>query len=294
MRHAVLGMGAIGGLMATALSSVGEEVIAVVRYHKLTDYPKQLSLQQPMGTVTGTAHSVSKLTEDVDVLWIATKAYHLESSLEAIETTPGMVVPLLNGVDHVALLRLRFGHDRVVPATIAVEANRLEEGRFEQRSAVRLNVASSGERVFAPLLARLQEHLGFLCQFVPNEKTLLWGKLCFLAPFALVTSASGKNKGEIFADVEWKARLFAAISEAVTVAKASGAEVESEKIQALFLTLPDTMRSSMIKDLLAGRRLELDAIGGPIVRGGAQYGIGVSTTSDLMATIQSRATVSYE
>jgi len=294
MKHAVLGMGAIGGLMATALSSIGEEVIAVVRHQKLADYPEQLSLQQPTGAVSGTARSVSKLIEAVDVLWIATKAYHLESSLETIATTPEMVVPLLNGVDHITLLRLRFGPDRVVPSTIAVEANRLEEGRFEQRSVVRLSVAASGERVLAPLLARLQEQLGFVCQFIANEETLLWSKLCFLAPFALVTSASGKNKGEIFADAEWKAKLHAAIAETVAVAKASGAVVEAQKIEALFDSLPDGMRSSMLKDLLAGRQLELDAIAGPIVRGGAQYGISVPTTSELMATVQSRANQAHE
>jgi 2-dehydropantoate 2-reductase len=48
------------------------------------------------------------------------------------------------------------------------------------------------------------------------------------------------------------------------------------------------MRSSMQKDLVAGRQLELEAIGGPIVRGGERYGIDVSTTVKLMAAIQAK------
>jgi 2-dehydropantoate 2-reductase len=48
------------------------------------------------------------------------------------------------------------------------------------------------------------------------------------------------------------------------------------------------MRSSMQKDLAAGRELELDAIGGPIVRGGERYGIDVSTAVNLMAAIRSK------
>ena len=57
-----------------------------------------------------------------------------------------MVVPLLNGVDHIEVLRQRFGADRVVPATIAVEAERVAPGQFVQRSPfVRLNLAASGE-----------------------------------------------------------------------------------------------------------------------------------------------------
>jgi len=48
------------------------------------------------------------------------------------------------------------------------------------------------------------------------------------------------------------------------------------------------LRSSMQKDLAAGRRLELDAIAGPIVRGGKRFGIDVSTTAALVAAIDSK------
>ena len=86
----------------------------------------------------------------------------------------------------------------MVPATIAVEAERLAPGRFVQRSPfVRFNLAASAEPLLGAIVTRLTD-LGFTCQFMQNEQTLLWSKLCFLAPFALVTSASGKNKGEIY------------------------------------------------------------------------------------------------
>ena len=137
-----------------------------------------------------------------------------------------------------------------------------------------------------PIVARLG-NLGFNCQFIPNEQTLLWGKLCFLAPAALVTSASGMNVGEILADAQWKQKLTSAIAEACAVANASGAEIDPQQIQAIFDSSPPGMRSSMQKDLVAGRQLELDAIGGPIVRG-ERYGIDVSTTVKLMAEIQAK------
>ncbi len=288
MKHAVLGAGAIGGLMATALGAIGEDVTLVVRPHKLAGYPERLELQQPTGTITAPANPVAKLMEPVEVLWIATKTYDLESALESVEAAPGMVVPLLNGVDHVAVLRARFGHDRVVPGTIAGEAERIAEGRFAQRSVVRLNLAAAGQPLLGTLLARLQEHHGFICHFFDNEQKLLWTKLCFLAPFALVTSASGKNKGEIFADAQWKAKLYSAIAEAAAVAQASGADIDAAKVQSGFDALPDGMRSSMAKDLAAGRHLELDAIAGPIVRGGAQHDIAVPVTRELISAIQSQ------
>ena len=288
MKHAILGAGAVGGLVGAALASLGEDVTVIVRPERLNDYPHNLTLERPSGTITAPAKAVATLTEPVDVLWIATKTYHLQTALESVKSSPALVVPLLNGVDHIAALRARFGSDHVVPATIAVEAARLAPGRFVQRSPfVRLNLAASAEPRLGALVARLGE-IGFTCQFMHNEQTLLWSKVCFLAPFALVTSASGKNAGEIFADAEWKRKLDAAIGEACAVAKASGAEVDVAKLLAVFENMPPAMRSSMAKDVAAKRELELDAIAGPIVRGGEQSGITAPTTKELMEAIREK------
>ena len=292
MKHAILGAGAIGGLTGTALASLGEDVTVVVRPEKLASYPRNLSLERPAssdsGSITASAKVDAELKDPVDVLWIATKAYQLQTALESVRVVPGCVIPLLNGVDHIAVLRKQFGNERVVPATIAVEAERISPGRFIQRSPfVRLNLASSGEPLLGAIIGQLS-NLGFTCQFIPNEQTLLWSKVCFLAPLALVTSASGMNVGEILADAAWKQKLSSALAEACAVANASGAQVDALQIQAVFDGAPPAMRSSMQKDVVAGRQLELDAIGGPIVRGGERYGIDVSTTADLMATIQAK------
>jgi 2-dehydropantoate 2-reductase len=288
MKHAILGAGAIGGLLGTAFASLGEDVTMVVRAGKLASYPANLTLERPSGSLTAPAKAVAALTTPIDVLWIATKTYQLESALAAVKSLPGCVVPLLNGVDHVAALRSQFGHDRVVPATIAIEAERLAPGLFIQRSAVvRFNLAASGE----PLLGAIVEEmapLGFSSRFIANELTLLWAKLCFLGPFALVTSASSMNAGEILADAAWNRKLTTAVAEACAVANASGAEIDTAQIQAILASSPPGMRSSMQKDVAAGRELELDAIGGPIVRGGERYGIDVSTTAELIAAIRAR------
>jgi 2-dehydropantoate 2-reductase len=286
MKHAILGAGAIGGLVGTVLSSLGEVVTVVVRPEKLAAYPANLTLERPSGVITAQAKAVARLTEPVDVLWIATKTYQLMTALETVQVSPGCVVPLLNGVDHVAVLRARFGSQRVVPGTITSETDKSAPGKFIQRSPfVGMNLAASGEPLLNDVVARLDK-VGFVCEFIPNVQTLLWGKLCFLAPFALVTSTSGKSVGEILADAAWRQKLNSAIAEACSVGNASGAEIVAEQIRMLFASAPAAMRSSMQKDVMAGRKLELDAIGGPIVRGGERYGIDVSTTATLMEAIE--------
>lgn len=287
MKHAILGAGAIGGVMALGLSAVDEDITVIVRPGIERTHPVALELDHPTGTITASVNIAARVTKPFDVLWIATKTYQLEEALTAVATVPGIVVPLLNGVDHVAVLRARFGHDRVVPGTIAVEAERSAAGQFVQRSPVRLSLASSGEPVLKDCAERLRG-LGWTANFIASEPTLLWTKLCFLEPFALVTSASGKNNGEILADPEWKGRMDSAVREACAVATKEGAQVDPDKWMPAFSGMPPTMRASMAKDLDAGRKLELDGIAGPVLRGGVRHGVPTPTTASLVAMIEKR------
>lgn len=287
MKHAILGAGAIGGMLGTALASLGHDVSMIVRPGNVAGDSEALTLERPTGTLTAKAHVISELREPCDVLWIATKTYQLGEALKSIEFVPPAIVPLLNGVDHIAVLRARFGGERVIPGTIAVEAERTSAGHFVQRSPVRLNLAACGESSLGATAQQLRD-IGFLCSFIPNEASLMWGKLCFLGPFALATSASGKDLGGIQSDPEWKKSLESAFAEAKAVAEAFGAQIDTGRIQAIVDSSPATMRSSMAKDLVAGRPLELDGIAGPILRGAARWGIEVPTTKKLVAQIEER------
>jgi hypothetical protein len=80
--------------------------------------------------------------------------------------------------------------------------------------------------------------VAFDCLFIRNQQTLLWVKLCFLAPFALVTSASGKDGREILTDATWKQELSSVIAEACATTNASGTEIVASQIQALFENAP--------------------------------------------------------
>jgi 2-dehydropantoate 2-reductase len=78
----------------------------------------------------------ARLTEPVDVLWVAVKVHQLVAALHAVpaDAAIGTVVPLLNGIEQISLLRSLFTHDRVVPATILVSSERVAPRRIVQRS----------------------------------------------------------------------------------------------------------------------------------------------------------------
>lgn len=295
MRHAILGAGGVGGLIGVALAHAGESVTLILRPETLKNYPAELSLESPLGSFSVPVERAATVAAPYDVLWIAVKAPQLDAALQSVTVAPeqlGAVVPLLNGMDHVPVLRARFGHDRVVPATIGVEAERAAPGKIIHRGmAIRMGIASLGESRLASTAEEFRK-FGFTVQFVPDEMKVLWTKLSFLAPFALTTTAGALTIGEVNSDPVWRKRLEGVIREVAAVGTASGTPLDAAAILPFFDTTPQGGRSSMQKDVAAGNPPELDGIAGPILRRAEEHGIDVPVTRELVAMIRGKATAS--
>ena len=289
LRHTILGAGGVGGLVGACLARCGASVAMVVRPESLTQYPEQLHLESGFGNFSVPVSRAAEVPPS-DVLWITVKATQLDAALKAF-TTPDSVkaiVPLLNGIDHLAVLRAKYGAGRVIAATIAVETERVAPGHIVHRSPfARLNMSSAGRSLLGATLDELQK-MGFECRFIDDEPTLMWSKLVFLAAFALTTTASGKTTGEILADPEWRQQGLSCIREACAVAVAEGAKIDAGAVIASVMKMPGNMRSSMQKDVERGNAPELDAISGPILRGAARHRIDVPATKKLVAAVECR------
>jgi 2-dehydropantoate 2-reductase len=292
IRHAILGAGGVGGLIGACVAHAGVSVTLVVRREALAQYPKQLRLESPFGNFSVDVAVAAEVPAS-DVLWLTVKATQLEAALTEFENPDAVraIVPLLNGIDHVALLRSRYGAGRVIPATFAGETERVSPGHIVHRSPfARLNVASTGRDLLGGTLDQLRQ-IGFTCSFIDDEPTLMWGKLVFLAPFALSTTAADKTVGEILADPQWRSLAEACVREACAVAVAEAAAVDANAILGWVKTAPGNMRSSMQKDVERHNPPELDAIAGPILRGAKRHGIEVPATKKLVAIVEQRADV---
>ena len=290
MHHAILGAGGIGGLMGASLAHVGEDVTMVVRPSALAFFPDQLHLESTFGTFDESVEKAATVPR-ADVLWITVKATQLDEALRSVPNSDAadMVVPLLNGIDHLADLAERFGPDRVIPATIAGESERIAPGRISHPSPfARLNVSARGRERLGAVLEKLAT-LGFTCQFVEDEATLMWSKVSMLAPIALTTSAAAAPIGEILSDADQRRQLEACVEEVCAVAAAEGAKVDASTALKMIRNLPAWMRSSMQKDVEHGNTPELDAIAGPVLRGGARHQISVPATQALATAVARRA-----
>jgi 2-dehydropantoate 2-reductase len=293
MQHAVLGAGGVGGFDGALLAQAGEPVLLLLRPETLAYHPATLTLQSPLGNASGPVETATVLGRPVDILWVTPKATQLEAALRLVPdpSLPRAVVPLLNGIDHIALLADRFGADRVLPATIAGELERASPGQIVHRTRpASFGFPTRGATTLGPV-AEILTRFGCTVVFEPDEKTLLWRKLTALAPMALTTTASFKPFGEIRDDPIWRSRLDAAVRETAAVAKADGATISVDRTLEFLNGAPPTLRSSMYKDVAAGRAPELDAIGGPILRLGERYGIPVPEVASLVEAIKTRREV---
>ena len=281
MRHAILGVGGIGGLIGGALARAGADVVLIMRAETLAGYDGRLAVESVvLGDFEVAVPAVPRLDRAIDVLWVTTKAPSLESALASAppeQVGDAVVIPFLNGVDHVALLRERYPN--VVAGAIRVESERAGIAHIRQLSPFLLVDLSGAEDVAAELQAA-----GLDTRVRPDEVSLLWDKVAVLAPIALATTAFAAPLGDVRGD----ARFQGCRDEAIAVARAFGAEIDAEALGAMLEAAPGETRSSMQKDVAAGRPPELDAIAGPILRGGQLHGIPVPNTAELARLVAAR------
>jgi 2-dehydropantoate 2-reductase len=304
MTIAVLGPGGVGGLVGSVLVRAGAEVIFVARPETAATIAERgLSLRSVMfGDVLARARALTSLRahENVDVLIVATKAAGLRAALERIQCEPPLVLPLLNGLDHLTLLRERFDPDTVLASTIRVESDRPQPGTIVHTSRFLLiDMATHSRAALAPMqaLAATLERAGIPVRVTlpvskRSEAQVMWSKLVRLNALACTTSAHDVLLGEIRSTPELRADLVGTIEEACAVGRAEGAEdVDPQRALAELELAHDTLGSSMQRDIAAGRPPELDAIPGAILRAAARHELACPTIERLVGTIAARAGV---
>jgi 2-dehydropantoate 2-reductase len=299
MKIAVLGPGGVGGLLAGALERSGEDVTVVARESTAAAIAEDgLRIGSvTLGEFIERPRTTTRLEDDVDVLIVATKAAGLRDALQRIDCEPPLVLPLLNGLDHIALLRERFAPETVVAGTIRVEADNPQPGVVSHTSPFLLvemasRYESARERMAE--LARVLSDAGVKARgewpiSERSEPQVMWSKLVRLNALACTTSAYDKLLGEIRSTPELRADLVGAIEESCAAGQAEGADnVNPQKAIDELERAHETLGSSMQRDIAAGRAPEVDAIPGSVLRAAKRHGLECPTIERLVAMIVAR------
>ncbi|MCX4701121.1 ketopantoate reductase family protein [Streptomyces sp. NBC_01373] len=288
---AVLGPGGTGGLLAALLSRAGHRVICLAG-DETADTLRTAGIRvrsETFGDFTAHVEADTTLREPVDACLVAVKHTTLDAALDRVPPATlgdGLVVPLLNGVEHPAALRTRYRPDRVAPAVIRVESTRVAPGVIEHGSPF-AEVDLTGEGVPRERLDALAEALtaaGPTTRVLPDESAALWAKMSFLAPFALLTTRHGLSLGDV--RTKYREELTALVEETAEVSAACGGPADPAQALARYDSFPHGMKSSMQRDAEAGRPLELDAIGGALLRAAERHGVEAPVTARLVRELR--------
>ena len=290
MRYAILGAGGVGLLVGGALALAGHPVLLILRPQTLDRYPGGIHVKSALlGEFDVDVPASDRLDREVDVLWVTVKATQLEEALRLASPAvapQAVVVPLLNGIDHVSRLRQVYG-DNVIAGAIRVESERIGPGQVVHASRLVSTELAPPVRLRsrAEAIADEMRRAGLPCTVRDGEAEVMWGKLALLAPFALGTSSVGQPIGPARENPRLRRLMLEATREVCAVAATEGAQLDPELFWQALLDLPDQMRSSMQRDLDAGRQPELDAIAGAVLRRGRERGIPTPATAELVRQV---------
>ncbi len=281
-RVAVLGPGAVGGVIAVGLERAGVPVVCVARPDTAQLIGSEgLILRHGDETETARPEAVSELREPVELLLVTVKAPALEDALERLKAPADTIVPLLNGIEHLETIRGRLPRSRVVGGTIGfIEAWLERPGVVVQNTprTVMTVAADAGEDTIGVL--RLS---GAEVRVDGSETAVLWEKLARQAPFAAATALTQRPIGELRSDPAWRRRLEDAVAETCQVARADGVELTPEAQWEIIDAMPPGLTSSTARDIAAGRPSELDAITGAAIRAAHRLGVSAPALESLLA-----------
>jgi 2-dehydropantoate 2-reductase len=285
---AVLGPGAVGANLAARLSASGHDVVCVARPRTAEGIRRDgITLTAPDRSIVAHPRAADELSESTELLLVTVKAQHLRLALSRVghaALADGVVMPLLNGLEHPAALRALLGRP-VAPGSVSRFSGELEtEGKVVQRSPSMLVTVARGDAARAALEKAVEalRGAGIEVEVGADERDVLWGKAARLGALAAATAASGMTVGELRDDPEWRALLEAGIAEGCAVAEADGVPQQPADHWAIIVEMPFDASTSTAADVAAGRPSELDAITGSVVRAGRRCGVPTPVLSDLV------------
>jgi len=269
VKVAVLGPGAVGGVLTVGFMEAGVDVVCIARPDTAAVIRSEgLSLRQGQRVQVVRPRVVTELDEAVELLLVTVKAPALEEALERVRVSPRYTVPLLNGIEHMDTLRQRLPEAEVVGASIGrIEAWLERPGVVVQPTpSVVMTVASD-----APV--ELLRRAGVDVRQNGSAKEVLWEKLARQAATAAVTTITQRPVGELRSDADWGPRFRLAIDETCAIAAADGVVLSAQAEWEIIEAMPPLLTSSTARDIAAGVPSELDAITGAAVRAGQRLGV---------------------
>ena len=302
MRFAILGSGAVGGYYGARLARAGHDVTFIARgAHLDAIRGRGLEIRSArLGDfiVHASAEQDTSRVGPVDVVLVAVKAYDNATALPLLgplmsERTT--VLTVQNGIDSAQEVAAVAGEARTLAGSTYIATALEAPGVIVQTGDHRRIVFGEVFGELPRLSDRVQEiHQAFstadIQSFpVADGRVPVWEKFVFLAALAGFTGAARLPIGPVWADPFTRTQFIAACREIEALARAEGVPVSPSVVDAIppyVESIPGSMRSSLLIDLQAGRRIEVQALQGAVVRRAAARGLPVPIIATLYSVLK--------
>ncbi|MBX6353603.1 MAG: ketopantoate reductase family protein [Thermoflavifilum sp.] len=288
MNIVVVGAGAVGGYFGGRLAQAGAPVTFLVRegrYRQLSQSGLQVrSVHGDFTVHPKLARSAEEVEGAPEVVIVAVKNYHLEGVLTAVQALAqrgASVLPLLNGVEHMAVLRDAVGEEALWGGVCYIEATLDEAGRVVHTSPMHDMIfgpaaASDAAQQRAEALANTLREAGVNAFVSRDIWADMWQKYIFLTALSAITAGARKPIGDVLADPVTRPFLEDMVREIVAIARTQRSNLPEDTaeqvLQRMHAAAP-AMTSSMHRDLEKGMPLELDSLQGALLRTAEQAGV---------------------
>jgi 2-dehydropantoate 2-reductase len=292
----VVGAGAVGSYFGGRLALAGHDLVLIGRQrHVEAIRANGLTIDSKI-TGKHNAHLTASETlfasKPADLVLLCVKSYDTEAaaiSLRDFVAPQTVVLCLQNGIDNHEIAGRVLGRSRVHPTVIYVGVRISEPGVVEHvaRGEITLPVELSA-------VAAVFERAGILTKTTDNILGLVWNKLLLNASCNALGMICAVSFGKLVESTEMREVIGAAVDEVVRIAEAKGIRIPGENHSAQVIKTCESLGgglSSMLQDYRGGKRIEIEALNGVVVRLGKELGIPTPYNSTFYATakLMSRA-----
>jgi 2-dehydropantoate 2-reductase len=294
----------VGGYYGALLARAGHDVSLVARgAHLAALRDSGLTVRAAAGAFTVRPRATADPADvgPVELILFTVKTYDNDTALPLLGPLTGtgtIVLTLQNGVDSPHEVASVVGRPRVLGGAAYIATAVTAPGVIEQTGTHHRIVFGesfdqpAGVTTRAAAVREVLAAAGIPAEVVPDARVPLWEKFVYLAPFAGFTGAARLPVGPLWAHEDTRELFIRACREVQEVAGAEGVPVPPDvpaRVRAYADALPYGTRSSLLIDLQLGKRIEVEALQGALVRRARGLGVAVPIMETLYAVLRDHA-----
>jgi len=297
---AMIGMGAVGAVYAKRLHHQYD-----AHFFAIADHERAKRLRRNGVTLDGEAFfpricEPEQADSAADLILICVKNDQLETAIASIRPfveRHTILLPLLNGVTATQRLRAAFPENTVLCGlAMALDAVRTESGVVHSSDG-EIHFGMEDTVCYLPQVTAVDQFLcnaGIQTHVFPHMQNAVWKKWMLNVGLNQISALTGATYGDFTRLPEVMELAKSAMREVVHLSQATGVELSYEDMEAIppiVATLLPEGKTSMLQDIEAGRRTELESFAGAVLELGRQYGVDTPFNQMLYRLIRAKEQV---